>query len=122
MTDEEIPLGIDGRTPGAVIGLMVLAAGAITLVGHPLFAPAAAAGVGIALGGGLLWGHLRLRRDISRLFACWEDEIEEVRLEEGGFVPRWTVQLPDQTVALTGTAFGPTNPLFLEDDDGLKRL
>ncbi|MFT4882894.1 MAG: hypothetical protein ACI8U4_000391 [Natronomonas sp.] len=122
MNDCNIPLGFGRRPLAAVCGLMVLGAVALLVVGRPLLAPAAAAGVGLGLGGGMLWGQHRLRADVARLLSGWEDAVDEVELDEGGFVPRWEVQVEDRTVALTGTAFGPQNPLFLEDDDGLYRL
>lgn len=122
MTDHDVPLGFGKRPLAAVFGLMLLAAGALVVAGWPLLAPAASAGVAVALGGGMLWGQHRLRSDVARLLAGWEDAVDEVRLAEGGFVPRWEVHVDDRTVSLTGTAFGPRNPLFLEDEDGLHRL
>jgi hypothetical protein len=122
MSDHEIPLGFGTRPLAGVCALMVLGATALVAVGRPLLAPAAAAGIGVALGGGMLWGQHRIRNDVARLLARWDDAVDDVELDEGGFVPRWEVDIGDRTVALTGTAFGPENPLFLEDENGLHRL
>ena len=122
-TDVEVPLGLD---PGALAILAASTAatalGAV-LVGVPRLAPVAAAGVALGLGGGLLWGQLRLRRQVSLRLLALGEPVEEVRLADGGFVPRWEVRLAGgDRVALVGTAFGPRNPLFLEDEDGLHRV
>ncbi|QLD86283.1 hypothetical protein HWV23_11300 [Natronomonas halophila] len=122
MSDYQVPLGFGTRPLTAVCTLMVLGALSLVAVGRPALAPAAAAGIALALGGGMLWGQHRLRSDVARLLTRWDDAVDDVELDEGGFVPRWEVQVEDRTVALTGTAFGPENPLFLEDEDGLHRL
>ena len=124
MDDREIPLGLDARTLAILFVFPTAATLGAALVGASELAPAAAAGVGIGLGGGLLWGQFYLRRAVALELLTWSESVDGVRLAEGGFVPRWEVSLDggDRTVALVGTAFGPRNPLFLEDEDGRRRV
>ncbi|QLD90176.1 hypothetical protein HWV07_14500 [Natronomonas salina] len=124
MDDREIPLGLDGHALAILFASSMATAVGAVLVGAPALAPVAAGGVGVGLGGGLLWGQFHLRRAVARQLLTWGESVEDVRLADGGFVPRWEVRLDggDRTVALVGTAFGPQNPLFLEDEDGLRRV
>ena len=123
MDDVEVPLGLDlGALAILVASTGATAAGAV-LVGAPGLAPVAAVGVAAGLGGGLLWGQLHLRRQVALWLLGLGEPIEDVRLADGGFVPRWEVRLGGgDRVALVGTAFGPGNPLFLEDEDGFRRV
>ena len=127
MTHPQIPLGLDRPTVGALvaagIAVAVVAGSAATSAAVPWLVPVAAAGVVLGLGGGLLWGHFRLRRAVALELLARGEAVADVRLADGGLVPRWEVRLADgDRVALVGTAFGPRNPLFLEDEDGLRRI
>lgn len=123
MTRQEVPLGLDGRSLVALFASAIAASAVAIVFGMPWVAPIAAAGVVFGLGGGLLWGQVRLRRKVAYRLAAWGNAVEDVHLTDGGFVPRWEVRLDDGNhVAFVGTAFGPRNPLFLEDDDGMRRL
>lgn len=123
MKYQEVPLGLDGRSLAVLFASTIGTAVVALLLGLPWVAPVAAAGIGLGLGGGLLWGQFRLRRRVAYRLAAWGSAVEDVRLADGGFVPRWEVRLDDgDRVAFVGTAFGPRNPLFLEDDEGMRRL
>jgi hypothetical protein len=119
-----VPLGLDWQALGILVAATAATALGAVIVGTPALAPVAAAGVAVGLGGGLLWGQLRLRTEVSRRLHVLGAAVDEVRLVDGGFAPRWEVSLDggDRTVAFVGTAFGPRNPLFLEDEDGLRRI
>jgi len=123
MNHEEVPFGLGWRSLAILFASMATSAAGAILLGAPLLAPVVAAGVGAGLGGGLLWGQFRLRREVSRHLLARGAVVEEVRLADGGFVPRWEVRFDDgDRIAFVGTAFGPQNPLFLEDDEGVRRL
>lgn len=122
MTNPEVPLGLDRRALAVLLAAMAVAVAATVVTGSARLAPLAAAGVGVGLGGGLLWGHILLRREIAGLLSAWGGRVDEIRLADGGLVARWEVRVDDRTVSLVGTAFGPRNPLFLEDDDGIRRV